>query len=424
MTDEELINEDILISYVKKGLKQRKDESMYEKPKHRPRSRSRSRSMSKVSNRQHQDELDSDNSEMNDFDDDNVGEYMEPLKAGKTERLDGKSVFGGNLDEFVSSTGEKIYRHGVIHETPDMENKNVSFYSSVLHLIKEDFYSITAEEQNSYVKEFVRKVINCSQSVLFERFKYKSLGWSKKSLAADMRGDEITSVIIRFVSDFCHINIFIFDVEKDMLYYSGFNPCIIHKKNIILLRHPDSIFEPLSFRKKFCNEKSRFMKYIIKKPHLVTLLNCNFKEPVKKKKSDENVYEEPKHFEIGLGNEDLHIFAKKDISDLTNFENIKIGKLSTVSYKKMLAYAEHNEMNTSYFRNGERRKIRKDKLMSMIREHLKNKKEKEEEKKEKIEDNENENEDEGEDEGEDEDNDNENENEDEGEDEVSEKDDE
>lgn len=133
------------------------------------------------------------------------------------------------------------------------------FYFAVLYCIKDNFEELTDEDKNRYVTLLIKKVVNCAGSLLFDRFRYKMIGWNKKTLATDINSDELTTIVIRFVADLCHINIFIIDIEKDMLFYSGSNPCIIYKKNIILVRHQDSIFEPITAKKDICIIKANLL---------------------------------------------------------------------------------------------------------------------------------------------------------------------
>ena len=347
MKDDIPITDDVLVKYVTNHIKTHKEEPIYKKSvKHRGKG-----------------EMDMDADIKN-------HKYLDPLPTNKSISFPGDSILGTNLGELCGKFNEKMHRHGIPHQIHDLENKNVSFYFAVLYCIKDNFEELTDEDKNRYVTLLIKKVINCAGSLLFDRFRYKVIGWNKKTLATDINSDEITTIVIRFVADLCHINIFVIDIEKDMLFYSGSNPCIIYKKNIILVRHQDSIFEPITAKKRYMHYKSEFIKFVVKKPHTVQLLPCNFATVTKKKKHDPDIITEPLFFEIGNGNEDFHVFVKEEIDDNQDFTDITIDNLAQVAYKKLLAFAESKNIPTTYFRNSERRKIRKEKLVLLLRNNL------------------------------------------------------
>ena len=348
------INDEILIKYVKEYIKKNKTESTYvkqQKPKH------------------------IDNAQLEHNSDENIEsnyKYLDPLPINKSIKFPGDAILGTNLGQVCGKFNEKFHRHGSIHNIEELETRNTSFYFSVLYCIKDDFNELSYEDKKICLRLFIKKIINCSASSLFERFRYKTMGWTKKNLAVDMNADEITSTIIRFIADLFHINIFFLDIEKDMLCYSGTNPCVIYKKNIILIRHPGSIFEPVTSTKNVLYHKSEFIQFISKKQHIVQLLSCNFKPTIKKKITDMNNPTEPVFFKIGKGNEDFYVFIREEIDDNETFEDITVDNIKNISYKKLLAFAENQNITTTYFRNGERRKIRKEKLLSIMRNHMLN----------------------------------------------------
>jgi hypothetical protein len=77
----------------------------------------------------------------------------------------------------------------------------------------------------------------------FSLFEYDKLGWNKIELKTSITNGDADPNVIKFVSDYLCINIFILDIEQDKVCFAG-NSYISYRKNIFLLKHPDDTYEP------------------------------------------------------------------------------------------------------------------------------------------------------------------------------------
>jgi hypothetical protein len=345
------ITDDILIKYITKRIKEKnKDNKLISSKKYEK-------------NKTDTNDTNDTNDTINNIY--NEDSYIKPLEYKKIDKLPGNYIYGTNIGNLWKYFDDNMYRHGVIHQIQSFGEKNVTFYYSVLYLIKDNFETLSSDEKSKCVERFIKKVSNLSTTSLFTKFEYKNIGWTKKMLVNDIQSNDITSIVMRYIADLCHINIFIIDIEKDILYYSGFNPCIIYKKNILLLKHNESIFEPITIlKKKYCNDKSKFINFISQKQHIVQLLSWNLNILDKKKNNIDNTF-----FKIGKGTEDFNIFKKIEIIEN---DDINLDNIMTVSYNKLLEFANKCNICTTYIRDGEKRNIIKDKLLILVKKYLNN----------------------------------------------------
>jgi hypothetical protein len=372
MSDEKKITTDMLIQYVKDNYSNFADKN--------------------------NQELLLSSSEDNNNDSPNVtaalGSEFSPLNEGIKRRLDGNNLIGNNLDNLISNMGEKFYRMGsksfddIVHgrsKKKSTQNMNKSVFFSVLWLLKDGFSKEDQFTQSNYIQEFVRKLEHESQNEFFEQSPYKAMGWTKDSLLLDIKKSDVTKTLLRFIADYCHINIFILNVSNGKLYYSGSSPWIYYKKNIILLNHKNSKFEPVfTETDKFFGPESKFTSYLRLRPHFVDVMYCDFKST------------EDKNFLIGMGNEDVdkyidEITRKKkhekssndkkpngdpinnfdDNADNADTRSINMDDVKKMSYKELLEEAKRHGIDIWFIRNNQRKKKTKKKILIDIEEKSK-----------------------------------------------------
>ena len=197
-------------------------------------------------------------------------EDVRPLKIDSTQffNLDHNKVehvnnFPKKLKNILHPFTKKIHRNGVIKHSVD--KKNISLFYSILFCIDDDFNNLNMKQKKKYIHETRNKMLidlkNCvceefdeekNKMVRRDRFdksNYKSLKWNKKELRTKLTEYDNCWMILRLLTDYFFINIFILDVYEDKLYAvypeEFFN---MYKMNVFMSVY-DEIFEPLTYKK-------------------------------------------------------------------------------------------------------------------------------------------------------------------------------
>ena len=230
-----------------------------------------------------------DNYEISAFKNDLVESVFKILKFGEVNSLGDlpkklKKIF----DPFISD----MKRVGVLPN----KNKtiNVSLLYSILYCVKPDFLDMSNAEKITCIEQLTKKMVSDLYSrKLFEEFEYKKLGWTKKELDETLVKYKNNILTLRFLSDYLHISIFLFNANEDKIYaiypeenYNIFKPSVF-------LSFFDGIFEPIVYKtdKIWRNEHDPLKKLINVDKKYIGLLDVNFS----KKSAD---YQE-KEFTIG-----------------------------------------------------------------------------------------------------------------------------
>lgn len=142
-------------------------------------------------------------------------------------------------DKFKQLFTDKFYRYGVsIH---DNENNNISFWSSVITLLYNEFIISYTEEETTIINQF--------RSQLIDKYNHKQLSTFIKNLDKNdfrerFRLDPDCNVLQYFV-DILNINLLIFDFKDQSIstIYPGeiMNPW----KQILILSKYDNLWEPI-----------------------------------------------------------------------------------------------------------------------------------------------------------------------------------
>jgi hypothetical protein len=209
-----------------------------------------------------------------------------------------------NLNELFDVENNKYLHSGVLQNIPSCNN-NISFYSSLLICLKPAIFS----QESQYQKKIITALLECLKLEV-NKFSYKKYGWNTNDLRKNVIEGVIGSNVIKYVSDYFWINIFILDIENDSLMYGGGDTFIPYKKNIFLIFHKDGSFEP------FYNEKNKFFPF-----------NDTLLQNILKNKDKVSVYKLSNSMicELNETEEDLELYLgrKKKISDKNSQENNK-----------------------------------------------------------------------------------------------------
>lgn len=229
-----------------------------------------------------------------------------------------------NLDEIMEGT--KFKRYGVLTTITGKLNfyKNFSFLSSLITCINDKFISLTEDMQISYLKSlklyiyqsFTKEFYNFNNYKLLE----KSFGFDKLIISKNLYNYEITSNEILVISDIFHINIFILDLSKDKLLFTGLN-FVPYKKNIFLLKKENDFYEPLNLNNSFCiNNTDDFISYLIENNEKVDLLFKNNKDSLFE------IYKEPLEKYINFYTKEINLDIKNKILEKQIYKLNKINE--------------------------------------------------------------------------------------------------
>lgn len=157
--------------------------------------------------------------------------------------------FPPNLTQIfkINSSNNHKYLHAGCLRTINTKTKTfqVSFFSSIMSCLKPSFFSSPVSYQISFMNQFIERLKEESTGIKFNEFGYKKkYGWKVNDLKEDINDNQFGPNIYKYVSDYFHINIFILDLEKDLLFFGG-DEYIPFKYSIFLLKYSDMTYEPI-----------------------------------------------------------------------------------------------------------------------------------------------------------------------------------
>ena len=159
-------------------------------------------------------------------------------------------------NEFKNILGDKFYRMGV---TQNNEQKNISFYTSLITLLDDNIMLITEKEEIHKVNQFLSD-INNKISVLPEYLKEISKGAIKKYL----KDRESNIWIYELIANYLKLNFIIFDFKtlEILTIYCG--DIMDPWKTCLFLANNENSWEPIrNNEKKFFSYNDNVLKKIL-----------------------------------------------------------------------------------------------------------------------------------------------------------------
>ena len=155
-------------------------------------------------------------------------------------------VYGDDFpDKFSKLFGKNYYRYGV--NSYDINQENISLYSSLLTILDKEFISLSVTEQQKKVRNFITFLIDRLPQNYAESH-FKTLSISKETIKDNVI--KMDWLVLQLVATILKINILIFDFvseDRKILYHSDFcNPW----QPFIFLAKKDEYFEPIMSEKK------------------------------------------------------------------------------------------------------------------------------------------------------------------------------
>lgn len=173
-------------------------------------------------------------------------------------------VSSENFPEIIAShlgkSKETFYRYGITRY--DNNHTNVSFLSSILTLVDKKFISLDTDEENSYIKSYLKQIRDIIKK---PSFKFELNSKFSKDILLD-RLDNLRfedGILMQVFCQILDLNILIMDFKSEKI-YSLFNGDFLNPwKVTLLLAKNDSDWEPIFCDKKQFSFNDQFIKTIL-----------------------------------------------------------------------------------------------------------------------------------------------------------------
>ena len=193
-----------------------------------------------------------------------------------------------NIGEFISlnnlskslneiTEGIDIKRFGIIKSIPGKLKfyNNLSFISSLAAILNSKFVELDENSQINFIKSLKTYVYTTFTKSFYDKNNYKELSkqfnFDRLDISKNFYNYELTRNELLVISDIFHINLFIFDISRDKLFFTG-RYFIPYKKNVFMLKKDDGFFEPLNIDEKFYVEHDNdLIQYLLENNHKVEL---------------------------------------------------------------------------------------------------------------------------------------------------------
>lgn len=159
------------------------------------------------------------------------------------------------------------YRIDTIKELKtNIETHNISLYSSILCCLDESFIKLIDTEQIKYIQEFINKInVDYHADKLYTKYNFKRYKIKRDELLQEIQYYKNTINVLRFMTYYFDINIFVLELDKNKLYcHYNDNKYNKYKTNIILCKLNDTLYEPIQSKNCInydCNNS--LLKYIL-----------------------------------------------------------------------------------------------------------------------------------------------------------------
>jgi hypothetical protein len=225
-------------------------------------------------------------------------ELYKKLDFGNTQTF---TFLENEFNEILNKYSLNLLRYGTINIAKvinDIEY-NISLYFSLLLGIFDDFKSLPKDQQIQCIKKFVEKILlDISAQDLFKKFNYELYDWKKSELVDEIKKYNFGKRIIKFLSDYLHLNIWIFNYETDEINLSYCNNKINKFRDNIILFYDKGIYEIISYNDKFIlNSDSEIIIYLYQNINNISALQFDFKNDI--------------DITLQFGSDNLEVFSKK-----------------------------------------------------------------------------------------------------------------
>lgn len=160
------------------------------------------------------------------------------------------NTFSGLLNEY----NKQLVKFGsVVYESSDTDSdnedeENLSLISSLMTIIKPSFRTFTYDQQLLNIRKLNEKLVHDFNSQnIFSFFDYPKYGLTKQNVLNDIKNHVNNKVVLKYLSDYFCLNIWILFCDTNEIYLSyANNKCNTYRKNIILCYDSEKlVYEPV-----------------------------------------------------------------------------------------------------------------------------------------------------------------------------------
>lgn len=194
---------------------------------------------------------------------DNVELIKEPTNGEYMDFICKKKNIGEIID------GINFKRYGVLKSSQGKIKfyNNFSLLSSLITCLSDKFTVLDEQSQLNYIKSLKLYIYNTFTKSFYDSQNYKELtknfNFDRISISKNLFNYDIQRNEFLVISDIFHINLFIFDIARDKLFFTG-SQFIPYKKNIFIIKKEDGFYEPLYMDTSFIVEgHHEFILYLI-----------------------------------------------------------------------------------------------------------------------------------------------------------------
>lgn len=151
---------------------------------------------------------------------------------------------------------------------------------SAFTFFKSIIYSLLQKPKYSDLENFVKTLVKHVSYGGVSEFNYTKLKWNKKTLKDNINKNIIDASIVRVVSDYLHVNIFIFNEETESIEYGG-GDYIPFKKNLFFYKYQNNYYPVFNKNFKYFSYDTPLVKYLLTNTDKINLLShdqLTFKE--------------------------------------------------------------------------------------------------------------------------------------------------
>lgn len=152
--------------------------------------------------------------------------------------------FPKRLKDLLTPYTKEVFRCGILNLSGT--EQNISILSSILHSIDKSFREMEIDKQKAYINSLKNKMImDINRLDLFNKFNYNGLNWTKKELRDSIKELKNTKILLKFLSDYFNINIFLIQVLEEKIYAIYSEEFFDKFKLSIIISFYNDTFEPI-----------------------------------------------------------------------------------------------------------------------------------------------------------------------------------
>jgi hypothetical protein len=271
----------------------------------------------------------------------------------------------GFTPELKEIFGDKFYRLGI---TQSINNVNVSFFTSVLTLLQDNYVTLLENEENTFINKLIDELLE----FVNDNNLPKSLEEIPKAVLKKYIKDKDISIwLMEILVNKLMVNFLIFDFKTNQVYTVYPNDVMNPWRPILMFAKHDSSWEPIrNQEKKYYSYNDNIIKKIllgtqnievkyydsniIKKDYFLLdnireIIATDFKnnmssieEEVENSETDENSKTYIKNADVKINKTKLNKMTKEEIIIYINSLNIKTGITTKTTKKELIEIVMSN----------------------------------------------------------------------------------